>query len=55
MATGQGRKANDRRRVKPMRVVETPNNGSGSKMRGFRISRSTEFRTGINSGKNGRA
>lgn len=55
MAMGHARKVTDRRRVRAQRVVETPNNGSASKIRGFRISRTAEFRTGFNSGKNGRA
>lgn len=51
--TGEGRKANDRRRVRAQRVVDTAHTGAASKVRGFRISRTAEFHTGT--GKNGRA
>lgn len=56
--TGEGRKANDRRRVRANRVVNTSHSGRSitGNMLG-RVSRLAEFGTGIAGarGKNGRA
>ena len=49
---GQGRKASDRRRVRANRVVDTAHTGAAPKAKGFRISRTAAFQSGM--GKNGR-